>query len=306
MRDDLRRTCSDIWVIDCCPKATSRMCRPASFRAFSSQSASCWRRESSERTRGRRRMCVFARCRRASGRKSSPRSRRFARREGWIDCLADWRAPFLAELGGKWADFAPLHDLFIYNGLGTMPGRTWIIAADEETLRKRWERLGQRERREKREELFHPHESGNKTSTKPSKMGPIGHEFRSHSVASDKATRISPTGTRFGASIGRGSPDNRLINRPNPRFSALRETPDAAPASGEGSRPSWRQPRTDPFESLHPLDGGSLANPKPSRSRCPAHSSPNHRLSHPVAQILRMRRSHSCWPPPSQQVEIKI
>ena len=29
----------------------------------------------------------------------------------WIDCPADWRAPFLPAFGGKWADFARLGDV---------------------------------------------------------------------------------------------------------------------------------------------------------------------------------------------------
>ncbi len=52
----------------------------------------------------------------------------------WTDCSSDWRAPFLPEFVGKWADFTPLRNLFSYDGLGVMPGRTWIIAPDKETL----------------------------------------------------------------------------------------------------------------------------------------------------------------------------
>jgi hypothetical protein len=43
--------------------------------------------------------------------------------------------------------------------------------------------------------------------------------------------------------------------------------------------------------------------PKRARSRPPAHLSPNHRVDHPVAQVLRICTGHPCWPPPSQQVE---
>ena len=46
----------------------------------------------------------------------------------WTDCPAEWRAPFLPQVGGKWADFAPLHALFAFAGPGVMPGRTWVIA----------------------------------------------------------------------------------------------------------------------------------------------------------------------------------
>jgi hypothetical protein len=50
-----------------------------------------------------------------------------------------------------------------------------------------------------------------------------------------------------------------------------------------------RRARTAPLEPLDPLDGRSLAHPKPSRRPSPAHPFPNHRIDHPVAQILRIR-----------------
>jgi Type ISP C-terminal specificity domain len=141
----------------------------------------------------------------------------------WIDCPADWRAPFLPEFGGKWADFAPLGALFDYGGSGVMPGRTWIIAPDKRTLESRWERLVTEKNADKREQFFHPHEGGDKTSTKASKAGLTGHEFRSHSVASDKEKVITPTRYAF-LSFDRQwiIPDNRLINRPNPTLWKVR------------------------------------------------------------------------------------
>lgn len=70
---------------------------------------------------------------------------------------------------------------------------------------------------DKREELFHPHEGGDKTSTKASKVGLTAHEFRSHSIASDTAKAITAVRYAF-RSFDRQwiIPDNRLINRPNP------------------------------------------------------------------------------------------
>ena len=74
----------------------------------------------------------------------------------WIDCPSDWRAPFLPQAGGKWADFAPLHSLLDFSGPGVMSGRTWVIAADCETLRRRWEALIAEKDAKRKEELFHP------------------------------------------------------------------------------------------------------------------------------------------------------
>ena len=218
MRDDLRRTCSDIWVIDCSPEGHQPDMPTRIFPTVQHP------------------VCIVLAARKRGKMETSPARVRFRGlpkgkqnekfaaltmlsldAKDWTDCPADWRATFLPEMGGKWAGFAPLHDLFVYNGSGVMPGRTWIIAPDKETLENRWERLVKEKDEEKREKLFHPHEGGDKTSTKASKVGLAGHEFRSQSIASDKAKAIRPTRYAF-RSFDRHwiIPDNRLINRPNP------------------------------------------------------------------------------------------
>ena len=53
--------------------------------------------------------------------------------DGWVDCPTDWRAPFLPQPTGDWATYPALEELFVYNGSGVMPGRTWIIAPDAES-----------------------------------------------------------------------------------------------------------------------------------------------------------------------------
>ena len=71
----------------------------------------------------------------------------------WQDCSTDWRAPFLPAATGDWASYPALDELFAYNGSGVMPGRTWIIAPDAESLRLRWRKLI-RAKPEQKEELF--------------------------------------------------------------------------------------------------------------------------------------------------------
>ena len=147
--------------------------------------------------------------------------------EGWIDGPTDWRAPFLPHAGGKWADFAPLGTLFDYEGSGVMPGRTWIIAPDKETLEKRWARLIGEGDAAIKETLFHPHLRKDKKTNKqvpsdkhlnkPLAAGLGSHEFRSMSVAKDSKKVIPPT--RYGFRTFDRQwiiPDARLINQPNP------------------------------------------------------------------------------------------
>ena len=222
MRDDLRRTCSDIWVIDCSSEGHQPDVPTRIFEGVQQP------------------VCIVLAARKLGKDNQTPARVRFRalpkgnRKEKfvalaalsldakrWIDCPADWRGPFLPEREGKWADFAPLGSLFDYDGSGVMPGRTWIIAPDKEALEKRWERLIKEKDANKREELFHPHmregELGDKYSTKPLKAGLAGHEFRGFSVAGDTGKIIAPTRYAF-RSFDRQwiIPDARLINQPNP------------------------------------------------------------------------------------------
>ena len=137
--------------------------------------------------------------------------------DGWTDCPSDARASFFPRSVGAWAEFASLEDLFIYDGSGVMPGRTWVIAPDRDTLERRWEALQSETDAGKKEELFHPHLQGDKHVHKPLRRGLRGHEFRAGPVASDTGAVIRPV--RYGhRSFDRQwiIPDGRLINRPNP------------------------------------------------------------------------------------------
>ncbi|MCC6946913.1 MAG: N-6 DNA methylase [Bradyrhizobiaceae bacterium] len=218
MRDDLRRTCSEIWVVDCSPEGHQPAVSTRIFQGVQQP------------------VCIVLAARKfakdtkypASVRfhalKEGPREEKFKELGGlsvkhtkWIDCPSDWRAPFLPAATGAWAAYPALSDLFIYDGSGVMPGRTWIITPDAETLNKRWLRLTGEKDSTRQELLFHPHEGGDKTVSKKAKDGLEGHEFRSEAVKDDKKPAIAPTRYAF-RSFDRQwiIPDARLINRANP------------------------------------------------------------------------------------------
>jgi hypothetical protein len=102
-----------------------------------------------------------------------------------------------------------------------MPGRTWVIAPDKESLSRRWKRLVDESDPAKKEVLFHPHlrngEPGDKHVRKEIKKGLIGNEERLQAVLGDRGDAIGPV--RYGfRSFDRQwiIPDGRLINQPNP------------------------------------------------------------------------------------------
>jgi hypothetical protein len=74
----------------------------------------------------------------------------------WVGCPTGWRDPFLPTALGAWATFPMLREVFTYDGSGVMPGRTWAIAPDQESLRARWARLVREKNPVEKELLFHP------------------------------------------------------------------------------------------------------------------------------------------------------
>lgn len=244
MRMELRRDCSDIWVIDCTPEGHQPEVPTRIFQGV--QHPVCIvvaaRKKGKDRTTPAR---LHVR-RLATG----PRKNKFTELEaitlagsGWSVGPSDWRAPFLAEAKAEWAGFPAIEALFEYDGSGAMPGRTWIIAPDVATLNARWAKLVKEKNAEVKEALFYPHEGGDKTLNKPAKAGLAGHEFRPSPVGVETGKPIEPIRYAF-RSFDRQwiIPDNRLLNRPNPElwnsystkqvfFTALEKTsPKTGPA----------------------------------------------------------------------------
>lgn len=222
MRADLRRQASDIWVIDCSPEGHQP---PVSSRIFEGVQQP---------------VCIVLAARKPGTDEAVParvrhralpeahREDKFAALEtaslddeGWTDCPRSWRAPFLPRGSAAWAGFPALDQLFDYNGSGVMPGRTWVIAPDADSLSRRWERLKAEKDREEKERLFHPHLRGGKPGDrhlgKIVKEGLGGRPHNAISVAAETAPVAKPE--RYGfRSFDRQwiIPDSRVINQPNP------------------------------------------------------------------------------------------
>jgi hypothetical protein len=225
MRDYLRRTCNDIWVVDCSPEGHQPEVNTRIFQAV--QQPVC--------------IVLASRSANAKGNSGAPakvffqalprghRSEKFEalaalriKSKAWVQCPSDWRAPFLPASHRAWAAYPKLEDLFIYNGSGVMPGRTWIIAPDIESLERRWQKLIDAPA-DRKEDLFHPHLTGGKPGDRHTKRlvreGLPGYEPAAKTVAEECGSCIKPV--RYGfRSFDRQwiIPDNRVINRPNPEL----------------------------------------------------------------------------------------
>lgn len=224
MRSWLRETCDDLWVVDCSPEGYQPN---ASTRIFEGVQQP---------------VCIVLASRSSKGDKTTPAHVRFRALpaghrslkydaiegidlfgDGWTDCPTDRYAPFLPASTGAWASFPKLEELFTYDGSGVMPGRTWVIAPDPESLVQRWDKLVATPSGIEQEKLFHPHlrkgQPGDRHSNKKTSASLAGQEERLIAVSADKGSCIAPVRYAF-RSFDRQwiIPDARLINQPNPRL----------------------------------------------------------------------------------------
>ena len=221
MRDYLRRTCDDVWVIDCSPEGHQPDVATRIFQGVQQP------------------VCIVLASRSAQNDADVPAKVRFRELAaghrtakfvelaqitltdgGWTECSTEWRAPFRPASRTAWGAFPALTDLFAYSGSGVMPGRTWVIAPDADSLRRRWATLVSAPAAEK-ERLFHPHlrggELGDKHSAKLVHEGLPRFPTPTASVADDRGPCAEPVEYGY-RSFDRQwlIPDSRLINQPNP------------------------------------------------------------------------------------------
>lgn len=227
MRDYLRRTCDDVWVIDCSPEGHQPEVNTRIFQAVQQP------------------VCIVLASRSPKASPETParvrfqslpdghRSEKFAALgkialsgKAWVDCPVDWRAPFLPASTGAWATFPAIEDLFVYNGSGVMPGRTWVIAPDSESLTRRWQTLVDAPSGDK-ELLFHPHlrngKPGDKHSQRVVQDGLPGVPARPKPVAQDSGPCVETVRYGFRSFDHQWIiADSRLINQPNPALWEVR------------------------------------------------------------------------------------
>ena len=155
MRDDLRRTCSDIWVIDCSPEGHQPDIPTRIFQGVQQPvcivlAARTLHKDADKPARVRFRALPKARQRE----KFVALAAVSLDAGDWIDCPSGWREPFLPEHAEGWASYAPISNLFEWSTSGVTPHRMWPISPDRETLGRRWRRLKAEHNTAKAEELF--------------------------------------------------------------------------------------------------------------------------------------------------------
>ena len=251
MREYLRQRCHEVWVIDCSPEGHQPEVSTRLFQGV--QQPVCIVLASRWSAGDKTELATVRWCSLPAGHRSAKFEALVALRldsPGWVHCPNEGRAPFLPASSDAWVQHPALEDFFVYNGSGVMPGRTWVIAPDTESLQRRWARLVAAPAEDK-ERLFHPHlrngKPGDKHSRKVVATPLRGFPVQSKAIADEDGGGAAPVayGHRDGVvdrlrkrtdlahttagDVGR-APACHLINRPTasgtpaPRARAARGT----------------------------------------------------------------------------------
>lgn len=218
MRADLRKSCSDIWVIDASPEGHQPAVNTRLFQGVQQE------------------ICIVLALRRPDAKvgelariryRALPESHREDKflalaaltltDDGWQDGDAEIRGPFLPEHSLGWGAFPALSDLFESDYAGVMSCRTWVIAPDSPSLSMRWDRLVREKDLIEKAKLFH--EDRDRTLARKVSV-PLGiHTVREQNVETDKGAVVTPV--RFGfRSLDRQwiVPDHRLLSQGRPEL----------------------------------------------------------------------------------------
>jgi hypothetical protein len=216
MREDLRRKCDSIWILDLGGEGRGTR---QSENVFAIQTP----------------VAIAVAVRSKKARKGNAAKVRYTRIEGtreakfdaldaikdfsgvkWQDCPKDWQAPFRPAGEGKYFDWPLLTHLMPWQNSGITAGRTWVISPDKETLHRRWRELI-RVTGEERRRLFKDSSTGCKLYNPAIQLPPVRIKLQPLSQLSPKSPPPETTPCSF-RSFDRQYifADGRLIDRPGP------------------------------------------------------------------------------------------
>jgi len=221
MRDDLRRDCSEIWVIDCSPEGHQPDVPTRIFQDVQHQVCIVLAARSANKNRdvpGRLRYVALPKGKREK--KFEALAKLSLGGSGWENGASGWREPFLPEQSGAWATFPSLAKLFVWSSPGVKTHRTWVIAPDAQTLQKRWDLLRNEKNPKEKENLFHP--DRDRYLSKVVKVDLGSHHVRHVTVAQDQGSVVPPARYAF-RSFDRQwiVPDHRLLSMARPDLWAV-------------------------------------------------------------------------------------
>ena len=216
MREDLRRQCDEIWVIDCSPEGHQPDVPTRIFQGVQQPVCIVLAAKSLGKTHNvpaRLKFIALPKGKRAL--KFKELSLLSLGDSNWRQGAGGWRDSFLPVPEGEWADFPSLEGLFEWSSPGVTPHRVWVIAPDGETLKLRWEKLQKQNNPTEKERFFQP--DGGRSINTAVTVDLGKHETRSTIVANDREPVVEPCRYAF-RSFDRQwiLPDHRLLSRARP------------------------------------------------------------------------------------------
>lgn len=217
MREELRRDCAAIWVIDGSPEGHRPPVNTRIFQGVQHRVCIVLAARTPDKDREKPGVVKFL---------SLPEGHRervkFAALEklslkgsAWVEGASGWREPFLPEQKGHWAGFLPLAAVFEWSSPGVKTHRTWVIAPDVQSLDRRWHELKRQSTVRDQNEVFLSDVS---RSVETLVTIPLGlYETRPISVTNDAEGLVSPAQYAF-RTLDRQwlPPDHRVITRARP------------------------------------------------------------------------------------------
>jgi Type ISP C-terminal specificity domain/N-6 DNA Methylase len=221
MREYLRRTCDEGWVIDISPEGNRST---AATRIFG---------EKVQRV-----LCIAIFVRYGQGDDKTPavvhrlalrrsRQEKLQRLETlrwgdneWNSCQNGWQSPFMPPSTSEWERYPSLAQLLPWRSRGITTGRSWVYAPDIDTLKRRWQELISSEGL-RRKELFDEGED-RKIDSRVMPLPGFG-DSRSRPLAEENGPCMDPVPVAF-RSFDRQwfIPDNRLAERARTALWAVR------------------------------------------------------------------------------------
>ncbi|WP_416975596.1 type ISP restriction/modification enzyme [Streptomyces sp. 4F14] len=214
MRDYLRRTCDEGWIIDVSPEGHRPDVPTRIFPGVAQPLAICIfvRRADHDSDRPARIHYRSIEGRRAAKYRQLKDIR--LDDDGWQDAHTEDVQPFRPATGAGWSEFPELSDLFPWANLGVKANRSWVNAPDRDILRRRWARLISERDPSKKAELLK--ETRDRTLDKRTQHLP-GRPGHRETISQE--TSLEPELTRIGMrSFDRQwlIADNRVIDFPRP------------------------------------------------------------------------------------------
>lgn len=134
----------------------------------------------------------------------------------WQECSQDWSAAFMPEGEGVYFEWPLVIDLFPWQHSGVKAGRTWVIAPDASTLERRWKELCQAEV-SARSKLFKDSPTGKKSDEFSVQLPPADERLKPITdIAQDEPTPVISAYAYRSFDRQRILADGRMIDRASP------------------------------------------------------------------------------------------